>query len=203
MELSPPDADVLKPPWDNECVLCFGALSDQPLTDRAGCDSCQKEWCVECDLRWKLTRTQASLAPTCPFCRTSLNPPRTPSPDPIVRVLDPPPANRRLPAARPRPPPPAVGRGVPDQQRRSLPRVLLSDTLCLPVPLLPRLAIALPRRGGRAAGRRAQRGLAQRVWLDATTLVVYNAENDQFASRTVAAKRLLYGFFCKKLYNNK
>lgn len=91
MELSPPDADVLKPPWDNECVLCFGALSDQPLTNRAGCDSCQKEWCVECDLRWKLTRTQASLAPTCPFCRTSLDPPRTPSPDPdpIVRVLDP------------------------------------------------------------------------------------------------------------------
>ena len=52
-----------------ECMLCFEDISAVELR---GCESCKKEWCSSCDIRWRVTRMSASLLPTCPFCRKRL-----------------------------------------------------------------------------------------------------------------------------------
>lgn len=62
-----------------ECTLCF---ESKPCF--AGCEHCEKHWCLDCDFRWRITRLTSSLSPSCPFCRTELerilpeSPPRTP-----------------------------------------------------------------------------------------------------------------------------
>lgn len=50
-----------------ECMLCF-----EEVVDRSACETCGKEWCLACDYRWRLAQHNASLAPTCPFCRKEL-----------------------------------------------------------------------------------------------------------------------------------
>lgn len=50
-----------------ECTLCF---EGKPCL--AGCDHCGKRWCLDCDFRWRITRTSSSLVPSCPFCRNEL-----------------------------------------------------------------------------------------------------------------------------------
>jgi len=68
-----------------ECMLCFEE-AEEPLT---GCAECKKAWCMECDVRWRITRAGHALLPSCPFCRhrlesLSTDPPVAPTTQPVM-----------------------------------------------------------------------------------------------------------------------
>ena len=65
-----------------ECMLCF-----EDSSNGTACEHCSKEWCLDCDYRWRLTQHSASLPPTCPFCRKELRR-LLPEPRPVSHYID-------------------------------------------------------------------------------------------------------------------
>ena len=54
----------------SECMICFENIIR--IEELCVCENCKKEWCISCDISWRVTRMSASLLPTCPFCRKRL-----------------------------------------------------------------------------------------------------------------------------------